>query len=224
MISTLEIARRLGITSVAVNNRIKKLEIEKIRRGVFAYVTEDDFERIAKLPLEPSEQTTSISTNTNSFTKFPPVDPLISENRALRQQLNDLQQEIQQKDLQQQEQLRMRQIDVEQERSTALHQLQEKVKLLQEARRERTELKVLLFREQDLASQTHKELEQAQTQIKQLQQLPMVELQKWIKLLEASHNTFANNLKLLSIPPSPPLIVHEGGKKELQSFYKQFAK
>ena len=106
MISTLEIARRLGITSVAVNNRIKKLEIEKIRRGVFAYVTEDDFERIAKLPLEPSEQTTSISTNTNSFTKFPPVDPLISENRALRQQLNDLQQEIQQKDLQQQEQLR----------------------------------------------------------------------------------------------------------------------
>ena len=79
MISTLEIARRLGITSVAVNNRIKKLEIEKIRRGVFAYVTEDDFERIAKLPLEPSEQTTSISTNSNSFTKFPPVDPLIQK-------------------------------------------------------------------------------------------------------------------------------------------------
>ena len=224
MISTLEIAKRLGITSVAVNNRIKKLEIEKIRRGVFAYVTEDDFEHIAKLPLEPSEQTTSISTNSNSFTKFPPVDPLISENRALRQQLNDLQQEIQQKDQQQQEQLRMRQIDAEQERSTVLHQLQEKVKLLQEARRERTELKVLLFREQDLAGQTHKELEQAQTQIKQLQQLPVVELQKWIKLLEASHNAFADNLKLLSIPPSPPLIVHEGGKKELQSFYTQFAK
>ena len=153
MISTLEIARRLGITSVAVNNRIKKLEIEKIRRGVFAYVTEDDFERIAKLPLEPTEQTTSISTNSNSFTKFSPVDPLISENRALRQQLNDLQQEIQKKDLQQQEQLQMRQIDVEQERSTAHHQLQEKVKLLQEARRERTELRVLLFREQDLAGQ-----------------------------------------------------------------------
>ncbi len=215
MISTLEIARRLGITSVAVNNRIKKLEIEKNRRGVFAYVTEDDFERMAKLPLEPTEHTTSISTNSNSFTKFPPVDPLISENRALRRQLNDLQQEIQQKDLQQKEQLRMRQIDVEQERSTAHHQLQEKVKLLQEARRERTELRVLLFREQELASHTHKELEQAQTQIKQLQQLPMVELQKWIKLLEASHNTFANNLKLLSIAPSPPLIVHEGGKKEL---------
>ena len=67
--------------------------------------------------------------------------------------MNDLQQEIQQKDLQQQEQLRIRQIDVEQERSTAHHQLQEKVKMLQEARRERTELRVLLFREQELAGQ-----------------------------------------------------------------------
>ena len=224
MISTLEMAKRLGITCVAVNNRVKKLGIEKIRQGVFAYVAEKDFARIAQLPLEASERATSDSSDSKTFSKSPPMEPLVSENRTLRRQLKVLKQEFEQKDMQQREQLQMLQKDLEHQRSTAKLQLQEKGKLLQEARRERSELRVLLFREQDLTSHTHKELEQAQAQIKQLQQLPMVELQKWIKLLETSHNTFANNIKLLSNPPTPPLIVHEGGKKEQQAFYKQFTK
>ncbi len=224
MISTLEIARKLGITCAAVNKRVKKLGIEKFRQGAFAYISEQDFELILQFPVEASELSSSNSSDGKSCSKSPPTDPLVSENRTLRRELKLLKQELQQKKSQKEEQLRMFQEDSENHRLTTNTQLQEKEKMLQEARRERSELRVLLFRQQDLTSHTQKELEQAQAQIKQLQQLPMVELQKWIKLLETSHDTFANNIKLLSDPPTPPLIVHEGGKKEQQSFYKQFAK
>lgn len=126
MITTKEAAIRLGITPGGVNQRAKKLGISKQKKGKFAYISEEDFERIARV-----EQYSTIQHNTAHDTIQHSNDIAV-----LYQQLEKKDAQLEEKDSQIKElhQLLSQEQQLSASRQQEINQLRNNVKLLEDHR------------------------------------------------------------------------------------------
>ena len=58
MIGITEAARKLEISDTTLNRRLKKLSITKVKKGRLAYISEEDFEKVKAMEINPSTHST----------------------------------------------------------------------------------------------------------------------------------------------------------------------
>jgi len=109
MISISNASKKIGISTTAVNKRIAKLHIKKVRRGRFSCINQEDFEKISALSFheeetEPDETPLKLHETKENFTKpeilikekTSRIQFLEEELRAKNEQLQNMQRLIDQ--------------------------------------------------------------------------------------------------------------------------------